>query len=143
MSLYQVVVQKRVSDLRKLHPLIFFRNNDGSTCTLRATCTIRKGEEITDNYGLFYQLKNEEQRQEALLIQYFFQCQCMACKLHWPIFPGMTAQRLRVKRHAALVHVEFMQSSFYLLLFLLFLFIARMYSIDWAVSFSNHFQSSS
>ena len=42
-SLYQVVVQKRVSDLRKLHPLIFFRNNDGSTCTLRATCTIRKG----------------------------------------------------------------------------------------------------
>jgi len=49
------------------------RNNDGSSCIVRAACTIRKGEEITDNYGFFYQIRNEEYRQEALSKQYFFQ----------------------------------------------------------------------
>ena len=69
-----------------------FRNYDGTTCIIRSACTIRKGEEITDNYGLFFQIKNEDQRQEVLSKQYFFQCQCIACKQQWPTFPEFRGQ---------------------------------------------------
>jgi hypothetical protein len=31
------------------------RHNDGSVCVIRAASTIAKGEEITDNYGHFFQ----------------------------------------------------------------------------------------
>lgn len=66
--------------------LPFFRNYEGSTCIVRASCTIRKGEEITDNYGLFYQIRPQDERCEALSKQYFFACDCAPCKLHWPTF---------------------------------------------------------
>ena len=62
------------------------RNCDGSTCILRAICTIRKGEEINDNYGFSYQIRPKEERQETLSQHYFFTCDCPACKQQWPLF---------------------------------------------------------
>jgi hypothetical protein len=43
-----------------------FRNYEGSTCIVRSKSTIRKGDEITDNYGFFYQIHPEEDRKETL-----------------------------------------------------------------------------
>ena len=43
-----------------------FRNYEGSTCIVRSKSTIRKGDEITDNYGFFYQIHPEEERRETL-----------------------------------------------------------------------------
>ena len=43
-----------------------FRNYEGSTCIVRSKSTIRKGDEITDNYGFFYQIHPEEGRKETL-----------------------------------------------------------------------------
>ena len=43
-----------------------FRNYEGSTCIVRSKSTIRKGDEITDNYGFFYQIHPEEERKETL-----------------------------------------------------------------------------
>ena len=64
------------------------RNSDGTTCILRAICTIRKGEEINDNYGFSYQIRPKEERQETLSQHYFFTCDCPACKQQWPLFHG-------------------------------------------------------
>jgi len=61
------------------------RNYEGSTCIVRSKSTIRKGDEITDNYGFFYQIHPEEERRETLSKQYKFDCDCTACKLHWPM----------------------------------------------------------
>ena len=70
-----------------------FRNYVGSTRILRSTCTIRKGDEITDNYGLFYQIRPEEERKDTLSKQYFFDCDCTACKLHWPMFDQIRGRK--------------------------------------------------
>ena len=48
------------------------RYHDGHACVVRAGRTIEAGEEITDNYGRFYQLYPLANRRQALQRQYFF-----------------------------------------------------------------------
>lgn len=73
------------------------RHNDGAICILRASATIAKGEEVTDNYGHFFQvsesltiqpagklimililililsqIKPRDERRKDLKLQYFF-----------------------------------------------------------------------
>lgn len=67
------------------------RGNVGSTCIVRSACTIRKGEEVTDNYGHFFQIKPRDERQNVLKTQYFFDCECVACKNDWPTFHDLRA----------------------------------------------------
>jgi len=60
------------------------RHSNGRTCIVRAIRTIRKGEEILDNYGPHFLSNNLEDRQKYLETQYFFKCTCEACSEKWP-----------------------------------------------------------
>jgi len=60
------------------------RHSKGRTCIVRAVRTIRKGEEILDNYGPHFLSNNLEDRQKYLKTQYFFKCSCEACSEKWP-----------------------------------------------------------
>jgi hypothetical protein len=37
------------------------RHNDGVACVVRAAVTIHKGEEVTDNYGHFFQVSRHHE----------------------------------------------------------------------------------
>jgi hypothetical protein len=60
------------------------RHSNGRTCIVRAVRTIRKGEEILDNYGPHFLSNNLQERQKHLETQYFFKCTCEACSENWP-----------------------------------------------------------
>jgi len=62
------------------------RTNFGTTGVLRATRTIYPSERVFDNYGYFYHVENKEHRQQSLAAQYFFECNCTACKEDWPTY---------------------------------------------------------
>ena len=47
------------------------------------------GEEILDNYGYHYAVMSKEERQRKLQSQYYFGCECGACKECWPIYTGL------------------------------------------------------
>jgi Proteins containing SET domain len=65
------------------HPNVA-RHSNGRTCIVRAVRTIRKGDEILDNYGPHFLSNNLEERQKYLETQYFFKCTCEACSEKWP-----------------------------------------------------------
>lgn len=65
------------------------RYNSGSACVVRASRTIQKGEEVVDNYGHYYQMAGKKERREGLAKQYFFRCECKACKEDWPQLPRL------------------------------------------------------
>ena len=60
------------------------RHSNGRTCIVRAVRSIRKGDEILDNYGPHFLSNNLEERQKHLETQYFFKCTCEACSEKWP-----------------------------------------------------------
>jgi len=60
------------------------RHSKGRTCIVRAVRTIRKGEEILDNYGPHFLSNNLEDRQKYLKTQYCFKCTCEGCSEKWP-----------------------------------------------------------
>ena len=60
---------------------------------LRAARTIFKDEEITDNYGHYFQVDSREDRQAMLQRQYFFECLCKACKENWPTLATLRGSR--------------------------------------------------
>ena len=60
------------------------RKNERRHCVVRATETIKKGQEVSDNYGYFYHATSKAKRQSALKKQYHFVCQCKACLENWP-----------------------------------------------------------
>ncbi|CAH1779756.1 unnamed protein product [Owenia fusiformis] len=60
-----------------------FVGGDRAVC--RAITNIKKGEEITDEYGALFFLQTKEQRQAVLRPQYFFDCKCEACVNNWPL----------------------------------------------------------
>ena len=62
------------------------RNFYKDICIVRAISVISKGSEITDNYGVVFQLHSREERNKYLNPQYFFDCCCSACKEDWPTF---------------------------------------------------------
>jgi len=62
------------------------RTNYGTWCALRAIKTIFPNEKVFDNYGHFYHTTSKEERQHILQNQYFFKCNCTACKQNWPTY---------------------------------------------------------
>lgn len=50
---------------------------------------IRQGEELLDNYGFHYATHDLEERQTHLKQQYYFECQCEACSLRWPLYQSI------------------------------------------------------
>lgn len=56
---------------------------------VRTIRTIRKGEELVDNYGYHYAVMPKEERQRKLHNQYFFKCNCEACSKNWNLYPDL------------------------------------------------------
>ena len=63
------------------------RNFYGDQCVVRAIKTIKKGQEVSDNYGAVYAMQTRIERQQKLKPQYFFECACEACVNNWPLYP--------------------------------------------------------
>ncbi len=61
---------------------------------VRAIRTIRKGEELLDNYGYHSAVMPKEERQRKLHNQYYFHCSCTACSKSWPLYPSITTTAL-------------------------------------------------
>ena len=62
------------------------RHFDGSTCLVRAIRPVRRGAEVTDNYGTVFAVQDRDDRREKLQTQYYFECQCVACVSNWPLY---------------------------------------------------------
>ena len=62
------------------------RNFYGDACVVRAIKNIRKGEEISDNYGAVYAVQSLQERQAKLQSQYYFKCCCEPCERDWPLY---------------------------------------------------------
>lgn len=62
------------------------RNFYGDACVMRSIQTIRKGEEVTDNYGYVSAVTPFNERQAELKKQYYFDCTCGACVENWPLY---------------------------------------------------------
>ena len=61
----------------------------GSTITVQTIKTIKKGEEIFENYGPLFFHSRKSERRERLKKQYWFDCCCPACEDDWPILQEM------------------------------------------------------
>ena len=65
------------------------RHYYSANAVVRAVRTIKKGEEILDNYGYHYAVMAQEERQRKLYNQYYFHCSCHACQSNWPTYPNI------------------------------------------------------
>lgn len=61
--------------------LLFYNN----CCVARAIRNMAANEELTIDYGYIYYVTPKPQRQMYLVSQYFFDCQCEACRWDWPL----------------------------------------------------------
>jgi len=68
------------------------RTNFGTYGVVRATKTIFPNERVWDNYGYFFHMEDTEHRRNMLSVQYFFNCQCMACKENWPTYKDLAGK---------------------------------------------------
>ncbi len=68
------------------------RNFYGDTCVVRTIKLVRKGEEISDNYGAVYPVHSLQERNNILLPQYYFRCACQACIENWPLYPEINCE---------------------------------------------------
>lgn len=76
------------------------RYNQGTLCIVRAVMDINKGEEITDNYGYFFQSLPKAERQTQLAKQYHFICNCRACRENWSTLQEISEREIAFKcRH--------------------------------------------
>ena len=62
------------------------RTNYGRFGVVHAVKSIFPNEKVYDNYGHFYHSDPKEKRQQVLAAQYFFTCNCQACKDDWPTY---------------------------------------------------------
>ncbi|KAK6629825.1 hypothetical protein RUM43_003645 [Polyplax serrata] len=60
---------------------------------------IKNGEQIFDNYGYHYATHDFQERQEALLEQYYFKCECEACLNMWPTYNQLIELPLRLRKN--------------------------------------------
>jgi len=45
--------------------------------------------QILDNYGQHYAVLSKAERQQKLLKQYHFNCDCIPCRENWPLYYGL------------------------------------------------------
>lgn len=57
---------------------------------VQAIKSIKKGEEICENYGPIFFHSDKADRQDRLKKQYWFDCACIPCKENWPLMHEMT-----------------------------------------------------
>lgn len=70
------------------------RCNKGRQVICVSSKTIKKGQEISENYGLMYTMKDFKERQEICTEHYRFKCECKACDEKWPLLRHMKAEVL-------------------------------------------------
>nr|XP_040572593.1 SET and MYND domain-containing protein 4-like [Lepeophtheirus salmonis] len=61
----------------------FMRCNIENKVWCISSKTIKKGEEVFENYGMMYTMKEKEERQLILKKHYKFDCHCPACNENW------------------------------------------------------------
>merc|ERR1719189_1523381 len=67
----------------------FMRCNKGNEVICVASKHIKKGQEICENYGLMYTIKELKERQKILRDHYKFDCACRPCSENWPLLASM------------------------------------------------------
>ena len=72
-------------------------NFTGKYCIVKALSNISKGREINCDYGPVYYLQSRENRRQALLANYMFECKCEACIHDWPLFENLQGNQPRFK----------------------------------------------
>ncbi|RLU24101.1 hypothetical protein DMN91_004310 [Ooceraea biroi] len=65
---------------------------------LYAMYPIRKGEQLLDNYGQHYAILSRAERQQKLLKQYYFTCDCTPCQENWPFHHELQSVKTLVKK---------------------------------------------
>ncbi len=68
------------------------RNFYGDTCVVRTIRSVKKGDEISDNYGAVYAVHSFNERLSILQPQYYFRCACQACVENWPLYPDINSE---------------------------------------------------
>ena len=58
----------------------------GDVCVVRAIKSVKRGDELADNYGVLFALQTRTERREKLKAQYHFECRCTACTHDWPLY---------------------------------------------------------
>ncbi|XP_058791695.1 SET and MYND domain-containing protein 4 isoform X2 [Phymastichus coffea] len=69
----------------------------GNTMIVRAIRSIPAGAEVCENYGPIFTEEEEKERKRRLRLQYWFDCNCEACKDHWPLLEKIDPEILRFK----------------------------------------------
>ncbi|KYQ55708.1 SET and MYND domain-containing protein 4 [Trachymyrmex zeteki] len=59
---------------------------------------IEKGQQLLDNYGKHYAVMSKAQRQQKLLEQYYFICDCIPCQEDWPLYVQLQSYQTLVKK---------------------------------------------
>lgn len=74
------------------------RHYYSTNSVVRSIRTIKKGEELTDNYGYHYAMMGKEERQRKLYNQYFFRCDCLPCNQNWQTYQNLPANMVALSK---------------------------------------------
>ena len=58
---------------------------EGDRMVVVASQVIRKGQEVTDNYGMHFLNTGRAVRRQWLRDTFWFRCGCLACEAEWPV----------------------------------------------------------
>lgn len=72
----------------------------GTKVVVRAIKRIPKGQNVAENYGPIFTVMNREERRAKLKLQYWFECQCTACREDWPSYERMENNVFRFRCNA-------------------------------------------
>ncbi|XP_012218399.1 SET and MYND domain-containing protein 4 [Linepithema humile] len=67
---------------------------------MHALYPIRKGEQLLDSYGEHYAIMPKMARQQKLLKQYHFICDCISCQEDWPLYHELESFKTLVEKNA-------------------------------------------
>ena len=76
--------------IEKIDPIL--RCNKGRDVICVSSKWIKKGQEISENYGLMFTVKDLKERQNICSEHYKFKCGCKACDENWPLLTQMKAE---------------------------------------------------